>query len=84
MPHFQTQFGKTPYGVAQAAKELDKKVIAIAGHIGEGIEDLYDKGIDAIFGIIPELTTLEQTLKNGPKNVETTCENISRVLKRLV
>ena len=81
---FQTQFGKTPYGVAQAAKELDKKVIAIAGHIGEGIEDLYDKGIDAIFGIIPELTTLEQTLKNGQKNVETTCENISRVLKRLV
>lgn len=81
---FQTQFGKTPYGVAQAAKELDKKVIAIAGHIGEGIEELYDKGIDAIFGIIPELTTLEQTLKNGQKNVETTCENISRVLKRLV
>ena len=81
---FQTQFGKTPYGVAQAAKELDKKVIAIAGHIGEGIEELYDKGIDAIFGIIPELTTLEQTLKTGPKNVERTCENIARVLKRLV
>ena len=80
---FQTQFGKTPYGVAQAAKELDKIVIAIAGHIGEGIEDLYDKGIDAIFGIIPELAPLEQTLKNGPKNVERTCENISRVLKGL-
>ncbi len=80
---FQTQFGKTPYGVAKAAKELDKKVIAIAGCIGEGIEELYDKGIDAIFGIIPELAPLDQTLKNGPKNIERTCENISRVLKGL-
>ncbi len=80
---FQTQFGKTPYGVAQAAKELDKKVIAVAGYIGEGIEELYDKGIDAIFGIIPELAPLDQTLKNGPKNIERTCENIARVLKGL-
>lgn len=80
---FQTQFGKTPYGVAQAAKELDKKVIAIAGCIGEGVEELYDKGFDAIFGIIPELAPLDQTLKNGPKNIERTCENIARVLKGL-
>ncbi|WP_148630346.1 glycerate kinase [Bacillus sp. E214] len=80
---YQTQFGKTPYGVAQAAKELDKKVIAVAGYIGEGIEELYDKGIDAIFGIIPELAPLDQTLKNGPKNIERTCENIARVLKGL-
>lgn len=81
---YQTQFGKTPYGVAQAAKKLDKKVIAVAGYIGEGIEALYDKGIDAIFGIIPELAPLDQTLKNGPKNIERTCENIARVLKGLV
>ena len=80
---FQTQFGKTPYGVAQAAKELDKKVIAIAGCVGEGAEELYDKGIDAIFGIIPELKPLDQTLKNGPKNIQRTCESIARVLKGL-
>ncbi|RKO64028.1 glycerate kinase family protein [Caldibacillus debilis] len=78
---FQTQYGKTPYGVAKVAKEYNKKVIAIAGHIGEGIEVLYDKGIDAVFGIIPEAGSLEKILQNGAKNVERTCENIARFIK---
>lgn len=78
---FQTQYGKTPYGVAKVAKEYNKKVIAIAGHIGEGVEVLYDKGIDAVFGIIPEAGSLEKILQNGAKNVERTCENIARFIK---
>ena len=78
---FQTQYGKTPYGVAQVAKEFNKKVIAIAGHIGEGIDVLYDKGIDAIFGIIPEAGSLDKILQDGAKNVERTCENIARLIK---
>lgn len=78
---FQTQYGKTPYGVAKVAKEFNKKVIAIAGHIGEGIDVLYDKGIDAIFGIIPEAGSLDKILQDGAKNVERTCENIARLIK---
>ncbi|BDG33815.1 glycerate kinase [Parageobacillus thermoglucosidasius] len=80
---FQTQYGKTPYGVAKVAKEFNKKVIAIAGHIGEGIDVLYDKGIDAIFGIIPEAGSLDKILKDGAKNVERTCENIARLIKMI-
>jgi glycerate kinase len=78
---FQTKFGKTPYGVAQAAKGSGKKVIAIAGYIGEGIETLYEAGFDAIFGIVPGASELEKLLAEGPQNVERTCENIARVLK---
>jgi glycerate kinase len=78
---FQTKFGKTPFGVAQAAKLSGKKVIAIAGYIGEGIETLYEAGFDAIFGIIPGASELEKLLAEGPQNVERTCENIARVLK---
>ncbi|OWA35903.1 glycerate kinase [Saccharibacillus sp. O16] len=78
---FQTKFGKTPYGVAQAAKRAGKKVIAVAGYIGEGIETLHDEGIDAIFGIVPGAGELSELLAAGPENVARTCENIARVLK---
>lgn len=78
---FQTKFGKTPYGVAQAAKEAGKPVIAIAGYVGEGIDTLYTEGIDAIFGIVPGAADLGKLLREGPENVERTMENIARVLK---
>ncbi|MFP4974425.1 glycerate kinase [Paenibacillus sp. CN-4] len=78
---FQTQYGKTPFGVAQAAKEAGKKVIAVAGYIGEGVEVLYGEGIDAVFGIVPGASELERVLAEGPRNVERTCENIARLLK---
>jgi len=78
---FQTKFGKTPYGVARAAKEAGKPVIALAGFVGEGIDTLYAEGIDAIFGIVPGAADLERLLREGPENVERTTENIARVLK---
>ncbi|RCX17755.1 glycerate kinase [Fontibacillus phaseoli] len=78
---FQTKFGKTPYGVAKAAKEAGKPVIAVAGYIGQGIETLYAEGIDAVIGIVPGAAELEKLLAEGPQNVERTCENIARVLR---
>jgi glycerate kinase len=77
---FQTQFGKTPYGVAQTAKRHGKTVIAIAGYVGENIDILYDKGIDAIFGMLRQAMSLEEALITGQKNIETTCENIARLV----
>lgn len=77
---FQTQYGKTPYGVAQVAKSENKKVIAIAGYIGEGINQLYDCGFDAILGILPQAVSLEEALSKGKENVERTIENIVRIL----
>lgn len=76
----QTQFGKTPYGVARAAKALGVPVIAVSGCIGEGIEPLYDVGIDAIFGIIPRAEHIDALLQEGPKNMAIACENIGRLL----
>ena len=62
---FQTKFGKTPYGVAQAAKEAGKSVIAIAGYVGEGIDTLYTEGIDAVFGIVPGAADLGKLLRES-------------------
>lgn len=77
---FQTQYGKTPYGVAQVAKSENKRVIAIAGYIGKGIDQLYNCGFDAILGILPQATSLDDALSTGKENVERTIENVVRIL----
>ena len=79
---FQTKFGKTPYGVVQAAKREGKPVVAIAGYIGEGIEQLYDCGFDAIFGILPSAMPLAKALETGKENIARTVENIIRLWLR--
>lgn len=77
---FQTQYGKTPLGVAMIAKKYNKPVISLAGRVGNDIDVLYDKGIDAIFGIMRGVTSIEEALVKGPENVEKTSENIIRLL----
>ena len=79
---FQTQFGKTPYGVAQIAKKYDVPVILLAGYIGKGIDHLYDKGFTAIFGILAKAENIDQALKDGPQNVERTTENVVRLIAK--
>ncbi|RDU38329.1 glycerate kinase [Neobacillus piezotolerans] len=76
---FQTQYGKTPYGVAELAKNWNKPVIAFAGKIGNAIEPLYEK-IDAIFGITEGAVPLEEALAKGPRNLERASENVARLL----
>ncbi|AXQ21129.1 glycerate kinase [Acinetobacter wuhouensis] len=77
---FQTKFGKTPFGVVQVAKRFNKPVIAFAGYVGEGIEELYDEGFTAIFGIVDGACDLQTALKNGEQNLERACENIVRLI----
>lgn len=77
---FQTQYGKTPFGVARLAKSENKKVIAVAGHVGKGADILYEKGFDAIFGILPSAMSMEEALASGKENVQRTVENIVRIL----
>ncbi|MDO5517778.1 MAG: glycerate kinase [Clostridium sp.] len=80
---FQTQYGKTPLGVATVAKKYNKPVIALAGKVGEGVEVLYEKGIDSIFGIMKGITSVEEALANGKENVCKTSESIIRLMNIL-
>lgn len=77
---FQTKFGKTPYGVTQIAKKYNVPVISLAGYLGQGIDQLYKEGFTAIFGILDKAENINQALKDGPKNVERTTENIVRLI----
>ncbi len=77
---FQTQFGKTPYGVAQVAKKHGKPVIAVAGTIGKGVDELYSKGIDAVISILDRPLSLEEAIEETPSLLEATGERIGRLL----
>jgi glycerate 2-kinase len=61
----QTHLGKTPFAVAKLAKHWNKPVIAFAGCVGDGIEDLYNQGFSHIIGINPEDISQAQALKNA-------------------
>ena len=76
----QTRYGKTPFGVAQSAKKFNKPVIAIAGTIGEGAEELYERGIDTIFSIVDGPLSLEEAIANTPRLLEATGERIGRLI----
>ncbi|MGE6613462.1 glycerate kinase [Peribacillus sp. NPDC076916] len=75
---FQTQYGKTPYGVATMAKKYNKRVIALAGRVSGDIDILYEKGIDSLFSIQQGASSLEEALANGKENLEKTAESIIR------
>lgn len=78
----QSFFGKTPMGVAKLAKQYDKPVILIAGSIGEGIDKLYDQGVDAVFSIINKPMSLEEAINNAAVLIEHCSENVMRIIQK--
>lgn len=81
MIDYQTQYGKTPYGVAKLAKKYNIPVIAIAGGIGRDAEDLYSKGFDSIFSIVDKPMALEEAIENSDLLLQKATERIMRVIK---
>ena len=77
----QTSLGKTPFGVAQLARKFNKPVIAFAGLVGEGIEDLFESGFSQIVGINPPDCPLEEALKNAEMNLE---KAVAEIVKNLL
>ncbi|HHX59243.1 MAG TPA: glycerate kinase [Epulopiscium sp.] len=79
MIDYQTKFGKTPYGVAQVAKELKIPVIAIAGGIGNEANILYEHGFDSIFSIVDKPMTLDESVERCGQLLEDVACRIIRV-----
>ncbi len=76
---FQTKFGKTPMGVAKAAKVHKIPVILISGSIAAGARDLYELGVEALFAIPSGPMTLESSLKDAEALLADTAENAVRL-----
>lgn len=77
---FQTQFGKTVFGIAQLSKKYHKPVIAVAGTVEDESDVLYHKGLDAIIPIIDRPVNLEYAMKHAPVLLEKTGERIARLI----
>ncbi|NHB56554.1 glycerate kinase [Acinetobacter sp. 194] len=75
---FQTKFGKTPWAVAQVAKQFGKPVIAFAGKVGDDIQPLFEEGFTEIIGINPPDCDLETALRNAERNLEEVCESLMK------
>lgn len=75
----QSVHGKTPIGVAKLAKSAGKPVIAIVGSLREDYPAVYEAGIDAVFPIIRQINSLENTLQAGHENLISTAENVARL-----
>ncbi|APP75903.1 glycerate kinase [Xanthomonas vesicatoria] len=77
----QSARGKAPVGVARLAQRHGTPVIAIAGSLGSGAEQLHVQGIAAMFAVVPGACTLEQALADAAGNVRMTARNVAAALQ---
>lgn len=77
----QTIQGKTPYGVAQMAKQQGIAVIAIAGCLGADCVVVHQHGIDAVFAVVNKACSLSQALAEAADNVILTSRNVAASLQ---
>ena len=78
---YQSANGKVIDGILRHANEKGVPVVAIAGSIGEGIEQLYAKGLLAAFSIVNKPMDLQTALANAENLYMQTAENVFRIIK---
>ena len=77
----QTLHGKAPAGVAALARRHGVPCVAFAGRVGEGAEVLYAHGVSALVPIVQGVTTLEEALNDGPRNLERAAATSMRLME---
>ncbi|GLX13726.1 hypothetical protein Pstr01_19650 [Pseudomonas straminea] len=75
----QSLHGKTPVGVARVAREQGVPVIALAGSLGEGYQQVYEAGIEACFSLAPGPITLEQACASAGKELQARAADLARL-----
>lgn len=76
----QTVFGKAPVGVAKAAARFNLPVVCLSGGLGDGYEQLYQCGLDAITAIAPGPISLERCMKEASLLIAASAERAGRLL----
>ena len=75
----QSARGKTPVGVAQAAKKFGVPVVALCGSIGDGADAVLDRGIDAYFSIMSAPIMLDEAFRRAPELLRAGAANVTRL-----
>lgn len=76
----QTLQGKTPFGIAQRAKNLGIPVIGIAGSLGAETDAL-NLHFTGVFDSVRAPQSLEQVLSEASENLQRTAHNVAAMLK---
>ena len=76
-----TIYDKAPVGVGKRAKARGIPVIAMAGSLGPGHEEVYQHGIDAVVPIVDRPTTFEKSIPMTYELLRNATERTMRLLK---
>ena len=79
MMDWQSAFGKTPMGVAQAAKRHGIPVVAIVGALGRDRQRVLDAGIDAYFSFADGPIPLNDSMARARDLLAETASQVVRV-----
>lgn len=77
---FQTAFGKTPAGVARAAKQFGVPVLAIGGGLGDDARGVFAHGIDALASAVARDMPLEEALAHARTYLANAAERAMRLI----
>lgn len=76
----QSLRGKSPIGVARRGKRAGLPVIALAGSLGNDLDEVYAHGIDAVFACVPRAMPLADVLAEARTNLARTARNVAALL----
>lgn len=77
---FQTAFGKTPAGVAKAARRCKVPVVAIGGGLADDARKLFDHGIDGLASAAARDMDLAEAIRLSRQHLENAAERVIRLL----
>ena len=77
---FQTAFGKTPAGVAKAAKKHGVPVIAIGGALTDDAREVFAHGIDSLASAAAKNMSLEEALQDSRAHLQDAAERVIRTI----
>lgn len=77
---FQTAFGKTPSGVAAAARKYGVPVVAIGGGLSEDARGVFAYGIDGLAAATVNPMDLETAIRKSRQNLQDAAERVARLI----
>lgn len=77
---FQTAFGKTPSGVAAAARKHGVPVVAIGGGLSDDAGGVFQHGIDGLETATPNAMPLDVAIKKSRQYLQDAAERAARLI----
>ena len=77
---FQTAFGKTPSGVAAAARKFGVPVVAIGGGLSDDAGGVFAHGIDGLETATPNAMALDVAIKKSRQYLQDAAERVARLI----